>query len=565
MRIRIFKFRSIKFKSPLVGKRHLFAWAALCVFLMVLAQANAVLAPKGSNPRRPKNQNKIELIHADDVIYDQFEIPGAQRFSGNVEFLHNGMRLFCDSAVLFQASNSFEAFGHVRMLQGDTLSLTGDRLYYHGDDLMAEVRNNVVLKHRKQTLLTDSLNYDRLYNLAYFFEGGKLIDGHTILTSDWGEYHTDTKKTLFNYHVELKSPKFRLVTDTLHYDTSSKWAQAVGPSNIYSGEDRIYTENGFYNTHTERTRLFNRSRVYGRDSELEGDSIFYDKKTGYMFAHHNVVFEDKKNKGMLFGDFCSYNELTGKALAHGKALAKYYSNEKDTLFVHADTLRLFTFNIETDSVYRVLHGYFHARAFRSDVQAVSDSLVFISKDKKLSLYRDPIVWSGNRQILGEEINVFCNDSTIDSVYVERQAFLAEQVDSTHFNQVSAQLMRSYFEKGEMKRNFADGNVYVVNYPLERDSTLLYQNYTETSQLRMYMKNRKLSKLWAPAAKGAYYAIGMAPPDKTFLESFAWFDYIRPRDKYDLFEWRPKKRGTELKASVRHEAPVQVLDKKKGKK
>lgn len=565
MRIRIFKFRSNKFKSPYVGKRHLFAWAALCVFLMVLAQANAVLAPKGSNPRRPKNQNKIELIHADDVIYDQFEIPGAQRFSGNVEFLHNGMRLFCDSAVLFQASNSFEAFGHVRMLQGDTLSLTGDRLYYHGDDLMAEVRNNVVLKHRKQTLLTDSLNYDRLYNLAYFFEGGKLIDGHTILTSDWGEYHTDTKKTLFNYHVELKSPKFRLVTDTLHYDTSSKWAQAVGPSNIYSGDDRIYTENGFYNTQTERTRLFNRSRVYGRDSELEGDSIFYDKKTGDMFAHHNVVFEDKKNKGMLFGDFCSYNELTGKALAHGKALAKYYSNEKDTLFVHADTLRLFTFNIETDSVYRVLHGYFHARAFRSDVQAVSDSLVFVSKDKKLSLYRDPIVWSGNRQILGEEINVFCNDSTIDSVYVERQAFLAEQVDSTHFNQVSAQLMRSYFEKGEMKRNFADGNVYVVNYPLERDSTLLYQNYTETSQLRMYMKNRKLSKLWAPAAKGAYYAIGMAPPDKTFLESFAWFDYIRPRDKYDLFEWRPKKRGTELKASVRHEAPVQVLDKKKGKK
>lgn len=565
MRIRIFKFRSNKFKSPFVGKRHLFAWAALCVSLMVLAQANAVLAPNGSNPRRPKNQNKIELIHADDVIYDQFEIPGAQRFSGNVEFLHNGMRLFCDSAVLFQASNSFEAFGHVRMLQGDTLSLTGDRLYYHGDDLMAEVRNNVVLKHRKQTLLTDSLNYDRLYNLAYFFEGGKLIDGHTILTSDWGEYHTDTKKTLFNYHVELKSPKFRLVTDTLHYDTSSKWAQAVGPSNIYSGEDRIYTENGFYNTQTERTRLFNRSRVYGRDSELEGDSIFYDKKTGDMFAHRNVVFEDKKNKGMLFGDFCSYNELTGKALAHGKALAKYYSNEKDTLFVHADTLRLFTFNIETDSVYRVLHGYFHARAFRSDVQAVSDSLVFISKDKKLSLYRDPIVWSGNRQILGEEINVFCNDSTIDSVYVERQAFLAEQVDSTHFNQVSAQLMRSYFEKGEMKRNFADGNVYVVNYPLERDSTLLYQNYTETSQLRMYMKNRKLSKLWAPAAKGAYYAIGMAPPDKTFLESFAWFDYIRPRDKYDLFEWRPKKRGTELKASVRHEAPVQVLDKKKGKK
>lgn len=565
MRIRDFKSKksNINFRQKKTG--HLFAWAALCFSLMVLAQANAVLAPKGNNPPREKNRDKIELIHADDVIYNQFEIPGAQRFSGNVEFRHNGMRLFCDSAVLFQASNSFEAFGHVKMLQGDTLSLTGKRLYYHGDDLMAEVRENVVLKHRRQTLLTDSLNYDRLYNLAYFFEGGKLIDGHTTLTSDWGEYHSDTKKSLFNYHVELRSPKFRLVTDTLHYNTNTKWAQAVGPTNIYSGDDRIYTEDGYYNTATERTRLFNRSKVYGRDSELEGDSIYYNKKTGEMLARHNVVYVDKKNKSMLFGNYCQYNEITGLAHAHGKALAKYYSNEQDTLFVHADTLKLFTYNIKTDSVYRVLHGYFHARAFRSDVQAVADSLVFNSSEKKLTLYRDPIVWSGNRQILGEEINVFCNDSTIDSVYVERQSFLAEKVDSTHFNQVSAQLMRSYFEKGEMKKNYADGNVYVINYPLEKDSTILYQNYTETSQLRMYMKNRKLAKLWTPAAKGAYYAIGMAPPDRTFLETFAWFDYIRPRGKYDLFEWRPKKKGTELKASVRHEAPVQVLDKKKGKK
>lgn len=109
--------------------------------------------------------------------------------------------------------------------------------------------------HRKQVLKTDSLNYDRLYNTGYYFNGGELIDGHNKLTSDWGEYHTDTRKASFNYNVELTSPKFRLITDTLHYNTITKWAEIVGKSNIYSGKDRIYTEHGFYNTQSEKAQL----------------------------------------------------------------------------------------------------------------------------------------------------------------------------------------------------------------------------------------------------------------------------------------------------------------------
>lgn len=543
------------------GMMRTIVWAIGLLCLSILLRATP-LPDTNDKRNRSQQDERVELLHADNWRYDQYEYPDAQRLSGNVRFKHGGMYLSCDSAVFFQVSNSFEAYGHVRMLQGDTLSLTSNRLYYRGDDQMAEARENVVMKHRMQTLYTDSLNYDRLYGLAYFFEGGKLEEGDNVLTSDWGEYHTDTRLSTFNYKVELNNPKFRLITDTLHYDTNTKWAEVIGPSNIYSGENRIYTEHGFYNTQSEQVKLFERSKLFGDESEMEGDSIFYDKKTGDMRAFRNVHYDDKKSKYMLLGDFCTYNELTGAALSYGKALAKDYSNQSDTLFVHADTLRLYTYNIRTDSIRRVLHGYFHVRAFRTDVQAVADSLVFDSRERKLSLYRDPIVWSGNRQIVGEEINVYSNDSTIDSIYVRRQALLAEQMDSVHYNQVAAQLMRSYFEKGEMSLNCADGNVYVINFPLEKDSLILYQNYTETSKLKMYMEHRKLRRLWAPAAEGCFYAVGTAPHERTYLSNFAWFDYIRPRDKYDLFEWRGKKAGTELKPSIRREPPLQKFDKEK---
>ena len=532
---------------------------ALLAALFLSSMVTFAVADHRKPRKKTPADERITLQHADNLRFAVNEMEGAQRLSGNVVLSHAGMVMHCDSAVLNDDSQTFDAFGRVRIVQGDTLTLKGDKLHYDGSTQMAEMRKNVVMTHRNQIMRTDSLNYDRMYNVGYYFEGGELIDGKNHLTSDWGEYHTDTRKATFNYNVELKNPKFRLVTDTLHYNTITKWAEIVGKSNIYSGQDRIYTEHGFYNTVSEKVRLYKGTKAFGKDRIMQGDTVYYDKKTGVMEGLGNVSCEDTKNKNILTGGYARYNELTGEAMATKRALARDYSQGKDTLYVHADTLRMFSYNLKTDSVYRVLHGYFHARAFRTDMQMVADSLVFSSRTKKVTLYRDPIVWSDNKQIVGEEINAYMNDSTLDSIYVDRQALTIEQVDSTHFNQVASQQMRAYFDKqGEVKENRAIGNVMVVNYPLEKDSTILYQNYVETAQARMFMRNRKLYKIWAPASHGYFYPIGLAPADRTKLPGFAWFDYIRPLSPDDVFNWRGKKEGTTLKPSIRREAPLQKL-------
>lgn len=514
----------------------------------------STLYPKGNKSA----EDKIHLIHADNLEYDQFTNPDAQRLSGDVEFLHKDLRMFCDSAVLFLSTNSFEAFGSIKIEQGDTVSLLGEYLYYDGNTQIAEVRYNVEMRHRESLLLTDSLNFDRLESKGYFFEGGTLIDGENVLTSDWGEYYTSTRKSSFNYNVILESPQYRLISDTLNYDLQTKWADVSGPSEIRSGKSIIKTQKGYYNTETQKAELFERSQYYNGGKSVVGDSVYYDKLNGIATAYNNIIYEDTISKHILLGDYCYYNEILGDAIVTKNALAKEYSSSTDTLFVHADTLKLHTYNIDTDSLYRTIHGYYHVRAYRDDIQAVCDSLSLNSQDKRMTMYKDPIVWSEARQILGEEINVFLNDSTIDSIYVERQALLVEQVDSLHYNQVSGQEMHSYFKNGEMRENQVVGNVQIIFYPLENDSTVLYHNYTETSKMSMFMQNRKLYKIWAPASQGYFYPIGTAPRERTILENFAWFDYIRPKNKYDLFEWRGKEKGKELKATIRREAPLQKL-------
>ena len=220
--------------------------------LLLLISLNIIAAPPARKARKPRRQSdsRVHLLHADELFYDQYKNPNAQILRGHVRFRHDDVILTCDSACYYEADNSFDAFGHVKMNQADTLTLTSKVLYYDGNDQMAQARYDVVLTHFKSKLYTDSLDYDRLYNLGYFFQGGKLVDKENTLTSEWGQYSPPTREAVFNYNVDLTNPKFTLVSDTLHYNTGSGFARIVGPSNIDNGDNHIYSERGTYDTPT---------------------------------------------------------------------------------------------------------------------------------------------------------------------------------------------------------------------------------------------------------------------------------------------------------------------------
>lgn len=529
----------------------------LCLFGLCVAQSRKVA--KGRH--RPKTDERVYLKHADMLRFNQYgEHAGAQILNGNVAFLHKGALLTCDSAYFYQESNSFKAFGHVKMRQGDTLSLTSDYAFYDGDNQMAEARHNVLLRHRGTKLYTDSLNYDRLYNIGYFFEGGKMVDRNNVLVSDWGEYDTETRKAVFNYNVNLRNPKFTLTTDTLHYDTRTSLANIVGPSVIRSKESVIHTSDGYYNTNTGRARLYGRSTMSNKGKEITGDSLFYDEKRGISQGYRNVIYKDTQKKNELHCNYLWYNEKNGFAFATENPVMMEYS-QKDTLFVHSDTIKVITYHLNTDSVYRTAHCYNKVRAFRNDVQAVCDSLVYNTKDSCMTMYRDPIAWSGDRQLLGEEIQVFMKDSTIDRAHIINQALTAELMpDKDHYQQLSSKEMFAYFTKGQITQTEAIGNVRSIYYPVDdKDSTLMGLVYIETDTMKMFMRDRQLQKIWTSKTDGTWYPMTQIPPERYKLDGFTWFDYIRPINKDDIYEWRGKKDGTQLKIITRHAAPLQHIE------
>ena len=535
----------IKDKKNMMGRAC--AMAMLCLLILSAMPSN--------DP-----DDRIYLIHS-DILYKNYDDPRAEVLVGHVKLSHKGCIMFCDSAKFYRDDNSFDAFGHVRMLQGDTLSLTSDTLFYEGDHLTAKARGKVVLTHHKTRLHTDHLDYDRMYGVGMYMQGGTLYDDDNVLNSNWGQYTPATHESFFTDNVNLENPSFTLLSDTLFYNTQTKVARIVSPTNIETNDSTfVFGMKGNYNTNTGEADLTDRSYIIKDMRRIIGDSLHYDKERHFSEAFNNVVINDDENMCILYGDHCHYDDAIGYAMATDRALLKEYS-QGDTAYVHADTLKMFTENIGTDSVTRTIHAYRKVKLYRSDVQAVCDSMVSIQKDSCTYLYGQPILWNGAQQLFGETIHVFNNDSTIRLVHVINQAMAIEQTDSTTFNEVASREMFSYFDNGVLTRNEAHGNVYVIYFVTEnKGQNKLFMNYSETSKMIMYMKDKKIEHIWMPAATCSLYPVLQIPPDKKHLNGFAWFDYVRPSDPEDVFNWRGKSQESVLVAERQHKVPLQKLNK-----
>jgi lipopolysaccharide export system protein LptA len=529
----------------ILNNRHKMHTAVILCLLVIYVSTHAWAQQKPQTNQKPNLTTQAPPSNKKLIIMKQAETMDKrigfdpQILIGDVVLFHDGAYMYCDSAYLDEANNTFEAFGTVRVEQGDTLFLYSSYLQYEGDIKLLKARKNVRLVNRDVTLFTDSLDYDRMANIGYYFDGGMLVDSLNELTSYWGQYEPAKHLSLFRDSVRLTNDKFVMYTDTLLYDTQSKIATILGPTRIESDSAIIYSTKGWYNTTTEQSLLLDQSRIVNKEGNriLIGDSISYHRKEGYGEVFGNMFLQDTIKKLILRGNYGLYNEITDYAMATDSAYAIEYS-QPDTLFIHADTLKLIS-----DSTFRQIKGYYGVRFYRTDLQGVCDSLQFNSRDSILHMYKDPVLWNENNQISGDTIDIIFNDSTIELAHIKKYAFSIEQKDSIHFNQLKGRDLKAYFDNKNVKHILVEGNAESIFYPEEKDMSMIGMNQTESSYLSIDFKDKKIEKLklW-PKATGKMTPLPDIKPDQGKLKDFEWYDYLRPLNKDDIFR-KIKKRSS----------------------
>ncbi len=472
----------------------------------------------------------LYLENAETLSFDK-ESMDCQVLLGNVRFRQDNIYLYCDTAYFYDTKNTLHAFGNVRIRQGDTLNIYGKRLYYDGNNKLARVRGKVRMINKSLVLETDSLNYDRQNNKAYYNYGGKLSDKDNVLTSTQGIFFLNSKINVFRQNVRLQSPDLFLTTDSLKYNSNSKIVYFISPTNMkYQEKTKIYSERGWYNTQTETSQLLKNAFVEDAERKrLKGDSILYNKKKGIAEVFHRVEIRDSAQNMSIFGNYAYYNENTKSGLVKDSALMVDYSS-KDTLYLHAKLLKT-----SEDSASKIIKGIGNVRFFRNDTQGRCDSLIYLSQDSVINMYSNPVLWSDNNQLSGDFIQIYQRNNTIDWVHVQKWAYAIVKEDSVHYNQLSGKDLKGYIRNGELYKIEVSGNAESIYFPKEEDGTLIGMNKSESSKLTVYTKDKKVDRIiLSPASKGVMYPLEKVKPEQMYLAKFNWMEDIRPKTKNDVF-------------------------------
>jgi len=495
----------------------------------------------GANRYQP---GKVFLEHADQLYYNEY--PGGapedqfQVLVGNVKLRRNDMFMYCDSARFYESTNSLDAFGNVRMQQGDTLFVYADELNYDGLDEMAVLYANpgkkVRLINRDVKLETDIFNYDMARNVGYYNVGGVLTDKVNRLTSMEGEYYPNTKFAYFYTNVVLVSNRTKspltMRTDSLIYNTATHVAELVSPTLITNADGEIESSSGQYNTNTGVADLYHRSMVRTRrGNTLTGDTLFYDRVRQYGEARGNMILTDSARHSSLLGNYGFYDEARDSAFVTGRALAKEYSHG-DTLFLHGDTINAY---LDLSDSTRVTNVFHRVRFYRSDMQGLCDSLSMTERDSIMYMYRKPVVWSGERQLLGNVILVHLADSTVDWARLPQTGLAVEHIAEDCYNQISGTDMTAWFNDSTLRRLYVEGNVQLIVFPMESDSTYNKFAFTESSYMDGYFGANSIESVhfW-PETTTAVTPLYLAKRGSYFLPKFRWHEDIRPYNKFDVF-------------------------------
>ena len=477
----------------------------------------------------------LEILNADLTAFDVQIGDDARKLIGDVRLKHEDVVMTCDSAYFYPSTSSVDAFSNVRVQQGDTLTLTGDLAHYNGTSKLARVRNNVEMVNKDIVLLTDSLNYDRAAGYAYYFGGGILTQQDSRLTSGRGRYILDSEDFYFMDSVVIVNPDYTIHTDSMRYNTKKEISYFSGPTEITGEERYIYCENGWYDMQQDISYVTNNAYMEEAGKILKGDSLYYEAEQGFGRAISNVELIDTAQNMILKGNFGLYYSDQETAMVTDSALMIQVDGA-DTMYVHADTLRSIQ-NPDLEEPSRILRAYYKVKIFRSDLQVMCDSLVYVEADSAFDFFGEPVIWSDENQLTASHIRIIMVDQQLERMQLNGVAFVASQKDSASFDQMRGKEMTGYFKENKLDRILVSGNGQTIYYATDQD-IIVGANKTVCSDLTIYLKENKISRVvYTSQPEGTYYPLDMFPAEEARLNDFKWLEQWRPLRWEDIFTWK----------------------------
>ena len=207
--------------------------------------------------------------------------------------------------------------------------------------------------------------------------------------------------------------------------------------------------------------------------------------------------------------------------------------------------------LRADSMYRLVKGFRNVRIYRSDFQAVCDSLVGISTDSTIHLYIDPVLWNQSNQITSEVMDIFTKNKQLDRAEFVGSPMMVGQLDTAHYNQVAGKSMTAYFHDNQIARNDVNGNAQTIYYMQDGEPPeIVMLGVIESGEISFYIEDKQVVQItYRGDPVYNFYPMNKIPPDQElFLQGFRWEGARRP-SKADVFDRRIRPSEREERSSM----------------
>lgn len=506
-----------------------------------------------AHTQQPK---KIEIKYSGFLNFDEEKYPGAKILtrddSGQIHIFHEGVDMWCDQAIHYGKDDFIEAYGNVKMKQGDTIDMTAKYAEYSGKTQLAFASGDVVLTEPKSTLTTDTLYFDRVKQQSFYKSGGTVVrDSSGTITSTIGRYYMSQKKYQFIHQVHLVNPEYVLDTNRLDYFTENGHAYMYGPSTIVGETSKIYCERGFYDTQNDTGYFIKKSRIDYDNSIVEGDSLYFDRNTNFASANNHIKVTDTLNNSIIKGHYAEVYKDKDSVFITNRALA-ITVQEKDSIYVHGDTLM-----VTGKPEHRITRAYYNVKMYKSDMSGKADSihtdhksgltqlinLSRFSSGDAFSAKRTPILWNIRNQMTGDTIHILSNPETekLDSLLVFENAFVVnEDTLSTGYNQLSGKRLVGLFnDDNKLYQVDIIKNAEVIYYFYSDDNELIGIDKSKSALLRILIAKDEIEEVFKlKDPEGIIYPESQFPPKEKLLRGFVWREEERPKSVADLFSEDP---------------------------
>lgn len=474
----------------------------------------------------------VKLIHADKIAFNRQMIDG-QRLLGNVQLNFEGTQFYCDSAYFFSNEN-FQAFGRIKVVKPNEYTIVGKRLFFDKTKQIATLSENCEFTDNGTVLTAPTMYYYFKSETAKYSGGGKIISSKNknVITSQNGRFHSPSNTFTFRKKVVVKNDDYTVVSDSMLYNANTETSYFFGPTKITGDSLEITCQKGFFNSKTEDCEFTRSATIKSKNKTLIGDSVSYNGKTKWGEAFNNVVLIDDSTSTRIFGQYGKHNDQSEFSLVTGSPHLEKILENKDTLFLSADTLLAEQFEASNS----LIKAYRTVKLFTKDIQSVCDSLVISEKDSLISLFKSPLLWSGTNQLSGLEIHITLKDGNLDKLRVPAMTFITGEVKPGYFNQIKGKTLNGTFIENDLRKVIISGNGELIYFPTEIKNgkeKISGQNNTTCSNISIDIEESKIQKVGLLEEPDSFY-FGAKKIDSTKrLDGFSWYPERRPASRFDI--------------------------------